>query len=187
MRRKSKVCKKNLQTCPLLIVYFSYLQVDHSAVYQKLLRYSWSLSIRLFKSVANFLLPTVNTRRLSEWSMARYRFVCEVIRFIINISLMSYISGFLSHYGRCHHSYHGSIQFIFVNQYYYIPIRSLLRSIIIVNGVIKWEWGGGQGLGLGLANSYNNTFDTNFRYNLGPFFLCLLCFLWSIFNSLRKL
>ena len=178
-----KVCTKKFQTCPLLIVYFSYLQVDHSTVYQKLLRYSWSLSIRLFKSVANFLLPTVNTRRLSEWSMARYRFVCEVIRFIINISLMSYISGFLSHYGRCHHSYHGSIQFIFVNQYYYIPIR-----IIIVNGVIKWEWGGGQGLGLGLANSYNNTFDTNLRYNLGPFFsLCLLCFLWSIVNSLRKL
>ena len=95
--------------------------------------------------------------------MASYRFVCEVIRFIINISLMSYISGFLSHYGRCHHSYHGSIQFIFVNQYYCIPIRSLLRSIIIVNGVIKWEWGGGQGLGLGLANSYNNTFDTKFE------------------------
>ena len=109
--------------------------------------------------------------------MARYRFVCEVIRIIINISLISYISGFLSHYGRCHHSYHGSIQFIFVNQYYYIPIR-----IIIVNGVIKWEWGGGQGLGLGLglANSYNNTFDTNLRYNLGPFFPCVYCAFYGL-------
>ena len=66
--------------------------------------------------------------------------------FSLTIALISYISDFLSHHGRCHHSHHGSIQSFSFNQYHFLPIRSLLRSIIIVSGGIKWGlWGKGKG------------------------------------------
>ena len=109
--------------------------------------------------------------------------------FSLTIALISYISDFLSHHGRCHHSHHGSIQSFSFNQYHFLPIRSLLRSLIIVSGGLKWGlWGKGKGWQTVVIIHSTLTYrGESSHYNLSPFFLCSLCLLWSIVNSLWKL